>query len=93
MAENEDLAIEAITEAILLQFQVVMGLQIQPEPIGRLKVPRQSQRRVGGNRALPTDDFVDPPRRDADVLGQTILADAKRAEKLLKKYLAGMDWR
>jgi hypothetical protein len=38
MAENEDLAIKSITEAVLFQFQVITGLQVQPEPLGRLKI-------------------------------------------------------
>lgn len=55
--------------------------------------PDFSEGGVRRHRPRAVDQLVDAPRRDADALGETILADAQRAEKLLQEDLAGMDGR
>jgi hypothetical protein len=65
------------------------GLDIQPETLGGAEVPGQAQCSVGRHGALAEDDFVDPPGRHADILGQLVLADLQRLQELLEKNLTG----
>ena len=68
-AERAD-AVECGADPVLLGFQVVAGLQVQPEPLGGAEVPGQPQRGVRGDPALAVDDLVYPPGRDIYRLGQ-----------------------
>ena len=65
-------------QPIAFDFQIVMRLQIQPEPLGGCEISRQPQRGVGGNGSCAFYDFVDPTRRNIDLPGKPVLAHAKR---------------
>src|SRR5687767_7164759 len=64
-----------VAEPVLLDFEVITDLEIEPESLGGPKVPSQSQAGICGDAAGAADDFVDPARRDTGVLGQAILAN------------------
>jgi hypothetical protein len=54
-----DLPLNAIPDAIVLEIEVVLGLKVQPEPLGGPKVAGQPQRGVDRDRARAADDLVD----------------------------------
>src|SRR5580658_115832 len=80
-AERAD-AVELDAQPVFLDFQVIAGLQVQPEPLGGAEVPGQPQRGVRSDAPLAVDDLVDPAGRDIDRLGQLILAHAQRREEV-----------
>src|SRR2546429_7923004 len=88
-AERAD-PVERIAEPVFLGFQVIPGLQMDPEPLGGAEEAGQPQRRVRADAALAVHDLVDPPGRDPDLLGQLVLAHRKRLEELLQQDLAWM---
>ena len=78
-------------EAIALDLEVVARLHIEPEPFGRAEVASQAE---GGIRADGTGavyDLVDATRGDADVLGQAVLREAERLEKVVREDFARMN--
>jgi len=72
-------------EPVLLSLEIESARQVQPEALGELEVAGEAKSRVGADRPLPMDDLIDPPRRDADVLGQLMLADSQGKENILQK--------
>src|SRR5579872_4215647 len=91
--EHRDFAVEAVAQAVLLEFQVITRLQIQPEAFRRSKKASQAEGCIGSNSALAPNDFIDPPRRNAYVLGKPVLADSQRSQKLFEQHLAGRNRR
>src|SRR6185295_11780223 len=83
-----DLSVQPVPETVLLDFQVVANLEIQPEAFAHAKETRQAERRVRNDRPLTVNDFVDTTRRYADILGEPILAQTQRSQKLLEKDLS-----
>jgi hypothetical protein len=67
-SEHRDFTVEAVAQPVLDQFQVITRLQIQPEPFGRSEKGSKAQGRIGRDSTLASDDLVDPPWRDANVL-------------------------
>ena len=82
---------EAISQCHLLDFEIVMRLEVQPESRRRSKVSSQSQSRVGRDRTLPMHNFIYTTRINTDVLRQPILGNLQRLEKLLKEDFARMN--
>ena len=41
-----DLSLEARSELVLLELEIVMGLEIDPEPLGCAEIAREPKRRV-----------------------------------------------
>src|SRR6056297_1213500 len=68
-----------------------MALQIQPRLRIGTEVPSKPERSVGSNRALAVNNLVDPPGRNADRLGQRVLAEPERAHKIFQQDFARMD--
>ncbi len=89
--KNLDLGGETAPEAVLFGFEVVPGLEVHPELVRGPEVPGQSKRRVSTDSTVSMDDLVDPPSWDADVLRESVLADAQGTEKLLEENFPGMD--
>jgi len=75
---------------VALRVEVVLRLEVHPEPLGRPEVPPEPQRRVRRDPARPMHDLVDPPRRHADVLRHPVLRDPQRPTELLEQHFAGM---
>lgn len=86
-----DLLIEAATQAFQRDFHVVVRLQIEPELRLHVEETSEAQGGVRGDGAAAMDDLVDPSGRDADILGQLVLADAQGFQKLSQENLAGVD--
>src|SRR5664280_331965 len=91
LGQDDDFLGETVAEAILLHFEVVARLEVEPEPLRRPEVAGETQGGVGRDRALPVHYLVDPSRRDARVLGHAVLRDLERFDELLEQDLAGMD--
>jgi hypothetical protein len=83
---------ESILEPIAFQLQLVGGLEIEPEALGRSKEPRQAQCRVRRDGPLIEHDLVDPARRNSQVLGQTVLGQLKGLQEILQQDLPRMYW-
>src|SRR5918996_4697594 len=89
--ERPDLLLDPLPDSAGLHIKVVLGLKIQPEPLGGSEVSSQPERSVGRDRASAMDDLVDPARRNQDVLGEAILTDTHRDQELLQEDLPRMD--
>lgn len=91
--QHLDLGFQSVAETIPFQVKVVGGLEIQPEPVGGPKEPRQAERGVGGDGTLRQDDLVHPPWRDVEILREAVLGQPERLEEVLEEDLSGMDGR
>ena len=81
--------VEGGAEVVLLDLEVVAGLQVEPEPVGGAEVARQPQRGVGCDPALAVDDLIDPSWRDTDRDGEVVLGDLQRGQEVLEEDLPG----
>jgi hypothetical protein len=81
------------TQAILLHLQVIPRLKIHPKALGQPKVPRQAESGIRCDAPLAQHDLIDPPHRDADILGQSVLADLKGLEEFFMQNFPRMDRR
>ena len=59
---------------VLGDVESIAALQVHPELRRRAEVASQPDCRVGGDRPLAVDDFVDAPRGDGEALRKTVLA-------------------
>jgi len=82
---------ERVSETLPLGLHVVVGLEVQPEVVAGTEVAGEAEGGVSSDPARAVDDFVDPPRRDTDGDGHTVLRDAQRDDVLLLEDLTGMD--
>src|SRR6266702_7705355 len=90
--QNFHFAIKLGGDRILCDLQVVMGLQVHPELRLHAKKLPEAQCCIRRDRTLALHDLVDAPRRHADALGETVLADLHSLEEVLSKHYAGMHW-
>src|SRR3990167_2994921 len=88
---HRHLALQPFPEPLLLNLEIVAGLQVEPEPLRRTKIPGEPGRGVCGNRPLTMYDLINPTRGHADILRQLILTDSQGIQKLTEKNLAGMN--
>lgn len=86
-----DLFFESAAQTIPLDIEVVLYLEVQPELLGRAEEARQPQGGIGRDRSLPMDDFVDPARWNADLLGEPVLTDAHGQQEFLEENLSRME--
>ena len=70
---------------VLSYIKIVIHLQSQPELRRHLKISCQPQCSISGNRTFPVNDLIDTTWRNMDVLGQSVLADFFRLQKLFHK--------
>ncbi len=68
-----------------------MRLKIQPKLFRRSEVASKPKRGVSCNGTGPVNNFVNPTRRDANVLGQTILREFERLKEVIQEHLARMN--
>ena len=90
MRENLHFLCQSGSEMVPLDLEVVAGLQIQPEPITRAEITREPQSTIRADGPGAMHDLVDPPRRHADIPGQSVLGQAKRLEKIRREDFAGV---
>jgi hypothetical protein len=57
--QHLDFLLQSSLEAVLLHFEIVPRLEVQPETLRQAKVARQPEGRVGRDRTLAADDLVD----------------------------------
>jgi len=69
--------------------QIPVRLEPEPEIGTQTGDLRETQRRIGGNSALATNDFDQPGKRDAQADRERRLRDAKRLEKLVEEHFTG----
>ena len=84
---------ERAADSVLLDQQVVPGLEIHPELAAVAEVVREPERRIGRDAPTPQDDLVDAPRRHAEIHGDPVLGDAEGGQELIREDLPGMDGR
>ena len=80
-------------EFILRNFEIVGGLQIQPETGAGVEVSSQPQRRIRSYTAPLVDNFGNSRYRDAEIESQPVHAELERFHELGAENLARMDWR
>lgn len=78
-------------KGVLGRFRVKARLAAQPVPVGQAEEFAQTQIRVGRDAAAARHDFADALRRHVNFLGQPVVADAQRQQKLLAQDFTGMD--
>lgn len=66
---------QPITDEFLLQFQIVMGLEVEPQPGRGAKIAAKTQGSIGTDRALTQHDFIDPAGINANVSREPVLRD------------------
>jgi len=62
---GDDFGVEPVAETVLLDFEVVACLEVDPEALREAEVTRQSEGGVAGNGAFAVDDLVDALGGDA----------------------------
>ena len=85
------LGIQSFRQPRLRLQQIVPSVQIQPELRLHPKIAAKTQGRIGADRPLALNDLTDSTLRNADVLGQAILADFHGHKKFFEQDLAGID--
>jgi hypothetical protein len=76
-----------LANSVTLKFEVKARLKVHPETLARPKVPRHAKGSVGSDSPLAEDYLIDPPRRNTDCVGESILTELERLQKLLKQDL------
>jgi len=74
--QHSDLFFESITQVHFYAFGVVMALDTGPELDGGTKIAGQSQCCIRTDAGTSKADFIYAHGRNADILGQSVLADA-----------------
>lgn len=88
--ERLDLSTDAGRRMALKFHQIIRILEIEPVPWRHAKVKSETEGGVGGDGYLSLDQSAETRFRNAGRLGQAILGDAHRLEKILREYLTGM---
>src|SRR5579863_6096488 len=73
------------------QFQIVMGLQIQPKLRAVAKVQAQPKRGIGGDASPIVDDLGNPVRRNPDRFRELVLRETILYKKFVLQHFAGRD--
>jgi len=74
-----------------ITFQVVVGLQAQPEALTGAQGRSKAYCTVGGHAALSEYDLVDAARRNTGRADQGVLADPQGDKELVEEHFARMD--
>jgi len=84
-------AVQLVSDFFLSFFGIVIGLQAKPESGRGTKCTRQAQGSICGNGAFAGTYLADAHGADANRFGKPVLTDLHWLQKLLQKYLAGMN--
>lgn len=71
--------------------QVVVHLEVEPQLRRHSEIFAESQRGVGGDRALAVDDIADAVGRDGDLARERVDAHLHRLHEFLVEDFAGVD--
>ncbi len=91
--QGEHLALDLVFQVILRDFQIIPGLQVEPELGGGAESTRQAQGGIGCDTAPALNDGIDAVWGNPQGTRQGVLADAQRLEELFQQNLTGMDGR
>jgi hypothetical protein len=69
-----------------------MRLKVHPESLAGAKIARHAKSAIGSNSPLAKDDLIDPPRRNTNDVGESILAEVERPDVLLEQDLSRVNW-
>src|SRR5258708_11487343 len=78
--------VERIAQAVLLQLQVIAGLQVDPEPLRCAEETRQPQGTVRADTAVATHNILVPPARGPALPGFLGLAHRPRLVDILPPH-------
>jgi hypothetical protein len=84
---------QLVSQRVFGCFRIETRLAAQPIALGQIEKFAQAQIGVGGDTAPPGNDFADALRRDADLFGQPVVADAHRFQKIIMQDLARVNGR
>jgi hypothetical protein len=89
--KNTHFLCQSRAKVISLNFQIIPRLQIQPKPLARAKIARQTQGGIRADRPAAMHDLVDATGRHAEIAGEAILRKPERLEKVCREHLARMN--
>jgi hypothetical protein len=89
--KNWDFLSKPVSQKILLFLKIKSRLEVEPETFGCTEIPGQPKRGIRGDPASPVNDFVNPSRRDTDVVRQSVLRNTHWDEKVLEENLSWMN--
>lgn len=72
-------------------FQIVVGLQSEPESFAGAQRGGEANGGVGGHAAFAEDDLIDAAWRNVGGAGEGVLADAKWDQEFFEQNFAGMN--
>jgi hypothetical protein len=75
------------------EFEIVVGLQVQPELRAVAEIQAETERGVGADPPPLVDNLGDAVRRDADRLGELVLRQPVFLQELLAQHLTRRDRR
>ena len=84
------LALDAPTEPPPRDFEVIVGLQVEPVILAKAEVPRQTQGCVRRDRSLALDNLAQAVRGDAQRMSKLINAHPQGREQVVPQDSTGM---
>lgn len=88
---NSNFVFESCAKVVTLDLEIIPRLQIEPEAITCAEVASKTERSVRRNASCAMDNFVDTPRGHTDVLGEPVLRNPERLQKVQSEHFAGMN--
>ena len=85
-----DFPFESVAKVHAGSLGVEVGLDAGPELHRIAEVAAKAKGRIGTDTPFPPADLVDSHDRDAEVMGQPVLAEMQRFQKFFQQYFAGM---
>ncbi len=86
-------SLQTIFQLLLSNLKVVMRLKVDPELRRHSKETTEPESRICRDGTLAMHNFIDAPRRHANVCSQSVLADIHRLQKFVRQNLTWMDGR
>lgn len=72
-------------------FEIVLGLEAHPDSGACSEVAGEAHGGVSGDSAFSPNDFADPQGRNADVGGNSVLAEFEWLHEVFKEHFAWMN--
>jgi hypothetical protein len=88
-----DFPVQSVRQGLPRGFEIIPRLEVHPELRLHPKEAAQAQRGIRRDPPLPMDNLINATRRHPDRLGQMVLADLHRLQKILQQNLPRMDRR
>ena len=91
--KHRHFSLNPITKSILLNFQIIASLHVEPEAVSGTEVSGQSEGCISSDGPSAVDDLVDPSRRYTEIFCKAILANAEWLQKIFQQDFARMNRR